>query len=468
MGNVSPLDFLNGALRKLGARGDSNQTSQSESPARIRMAGDPTIGMFGDDEAPSKNLSESLSARLEQSSRDIADARAMLREHARDIQSASAAREQGERRILVYGFRLLIGLAWILTALWLQQSALGARAGGADLTSFGMPTAHATAISELFFLIGAIASVAAAFIIVLVFLSGNGSNSNLCARGKFFGERLAIASSRFNDTLQFFQEKIADTKRSPAQVVPAVSQAHLTALEAKLFFEDVRFLTTADDDRAEGYFRDFMRRFSGVRGSAGGALDLILVLSIGFLGGLFVGYIQFRTGAPAAAPINTAATAPELMRYPGVIAALLGGSALYLFSGLAASMLGGLFDNATLTSARREALDSVRSAYLAQGAPVAADVVRQVDNVVHILQSRLTSAGGGDYAGFGAASDQSAAGPDAPWRNRDSSVQFIETSFASAPDGWRTDAFAKKMDAKGTGEPGSKRGFPKIKKGSPS
>ena len=429
----------------------------------IIMAGDPTIGRFdGSDEDHQHSIFEDdLSARLSRSAADIARARAALHENARDIQLAAESAAQGKNRLAIFGARFLIAAAWLMIAFWLNRSGLQAIAADSALTSFGMPAAHAVALGQTFLLVGGVAAFVSLAMIGLIMVTGNGSTARLRARAAAFGDSLADTANGFNDSLQHFQKKIGDGRRSAAQIVPAVSQAHLTALEARLFFDDVAFLTSASDDRAQGYFRDFLRRFGPATNNRYSNIQLIAFLILGFGAGAAFGYLEFSTLAQ-----NSSFTiAAGMSQYQGVMAALLGGAALFVSAGPLFAALSGLFDETAANNARGEALDALSTAYLARKAPLASDVVAQVDNVVHILQTRL--AAGSSAADFatgntGRATDQTSDEP--AWRKRDSSTKFVETAFSSAPDPWRTDAYAKKLSEKSIGEPGSKRSFRKVKK----
>ena len=413
---------------------------------------DPTKILLPDGEGDERTfLSGNLGDRLQASADDIAKTQRMLRDSALDLQETSDARDRGEKHLNIYGFRFLIGAAWLGLAAWLYQAGLVAKAKGQPLAG-GIPVEDALVLAQTFSYVGGIAAAAAGLMIVLVFLSGNGSNTRLRQRGEAFGDNLAATARQFNKTLKFFRDKIADSGNSTSDIIPAVSQAHLTALEAKVFFRDTSFLTTVDPDAADGYFRDFIRRYTP-GGGGYSPLDVILGLILGGMVGLGVGYKLFKTvGAGVAEPKIYA-----IMEYPWAVQALLFGAGLYLAVGIVVDVLSGFFENTEMTKARKEALDSVRSAYTAQEAPLTAEVVRQVEDVVEILRARLSPRGdhrqtnhtGASSADFSGHSDDIP-----PWRRRDSSVKFVDTGFQAAPSEWRVDAYEKKLG----GKPGSKRG----------
>ena len=149
---------------------------------------------------------------------------------------------------------------------------------------------------------------------------------------------------------------------------------------------------------------------------------------------------------------------------PGVIAlgALLLGGLAFAMVGLVFSILGGLIAGDTAARARTEALDALRGAFTSQGAPRPNDIIRRIEDAVDVFRARVggrSSARHQDAATNHADVDES----DPPWRNRDSSAKFVETSFQSAPQEWRADAYAKKFEAGGDQKTGSKRGLLGLK-----
>ncbi|NNL90346.1 MAG: hypothetical protein HKP25_14880 [Marinicaulis sp.] len=458
MSFIEPVKKLAGEVRRRLSRSSDERGAPVSEPIHVPV--DPTVGLFGDSDREDSRavLTENLAVRLRDSADDITRARNMLDAHAIDIQTTSAARDRGEKMLTVYGLRAVIGFAWLLLAFWLNQSALLAQAADLTVTASGMPIAHATALGETFMLAGTLAAGVAILLIALVFISGNGTNGWLRHRGEVFGATLADTATQFNETLKFYHKKITDTSAPPSAIVPAVSQAHLTALEAKVFFEDISFLTTPNSDQADGFFRDFLRRHCPPAPLGYALPDMLSAIVLGGIVGLFVGYKLF---APEVAT-TTAATPLAILQYPGALLALLGGVGVYAFIGFFIAALSGLFENKVLTNARKEALDSIRSAYLAAEAPLASEVTRQVDDVVQILQARLVpGARSNNTANHFPGEDARFADADSEipeWRRRDTSVKFVDTGFASAPKEWRTDAFSKKLGEKSRREPEAKRG----------
>ena len=312
----------------------------------------------------------------------------------------------------------------------------------------------------------------------MTFFTGNGTDAKLRRVGQQFGDDLAAIAREFNDDLKIFREKVANGARSAGTIVPAVSQAHLTALEARVFFNDIGFLTTVDDHNADDKYRQFIQRYSTTAGigTFEALLVAMLMLFIGIALGFFYGWKKFN--ATPAEP-----TVLAIMQYPWAADALLWGGVLFLFTGLIVDGLFGLFSGPHLAKARKAALDSVRSAYTAQEAPLVTEVVRQVEDVVEILRASLGGGGSNSslnpsetltdierqspaYARQSMAAKQNQApdGDGQTWRGRDSSVRFVETSFTGSPKTWRTDAYAKKFTEKSTRQTRSNRRDPQAKR----
>jgi len=442
---------------------DSALVAPPPDPAKILF---PATGA-----APERMISGDLGERLERAADDITKRQALLRDSAIDLQRVSAARDRGERQLTIWGFRFLIGAAWLGLAGWLNQSALQARANDLPLAN-AMPVDDAMVLAHTFFLAGASALGAALIMIALIFISGNGGNDRLRRRGEIFGDALAATAREFNNALKYFRDKISTGDKAAADIVPAVSQAHLTALEAKVFFRDISFLTMIDADGADVAFRGFLRRFCP---SIGGFafFDVLLGMMLGAIAGLGAGWTLFKPAVEAAAgPVGLAIT-----QYPLALQTLLLGGGLYIVTGVVVELMSGLFTNGEMTKARKAALDSVRSAYIAQEAPLSSEVIRQVEDVVEILRARLGAGSGGRnslspsevaaqspaYALKSQAAVSQFDDPDLDmpaWRRRDSSVQFVETGFQAAPKEWRIEPYTD-FSNRGTAP---KRGFFGLKK----
>ncbi|MEZ5892476.1 MAG: hypothetical protein R3C58_04930 [Parvularculaceae bacterium] len=416
---------------------------------------DPTIGFSPgasfDDGAPSGGYS--LTTRLDDSAQAIDERITLVFQKASDLAAMSAARAGGEKSLTVWGWRFMIGMAWLLIAFLLDQAGLNARANGLEITPMGVPVSDIAPLARIFFYIGSVAAGIAAIMTASVFLAGNGTNDKLRDEAKRFGDSLAYEARNLSDKVEAHRHRILGDGKA---ALGEVSQAHLTALEAAHYFRSISFLTTTNPEMAEERFAPF---FSGLRQRAPGftLTDMILVWTLGAFCGLLAGKVLF--GVKTAPAVERSALA--IMQYPDAARAILVGAGLYALIGIVIDLVADRIGKGVMAKARDEALDAVRSAYLGQGAPLADDMARQVADFVQILQARLGI--GGASTGASHAPEAQLA-PEPEWRRRDSSVKLVETSFAGAPQPWRTDAYAKKFASEKAPESPAKRGVESLKK----
>lgn len=455
---------LNSALTPLG-RGAPG--AMQETLAFSDAAEDDTALLSGGDDAM---RNADLTRQLTYSVQQIGKRDDAIQQGAADLTAAMEKRSAGERRITVWGFRFLIGVAWLGLAWWLHDTALQARADQLAVTAMGVPVADAGALSNTFSLIGALAAATALIMILRVYISGDATNAKLSRVGAAFGVRLAEETRDLNRRLKENRDAVVGAK-GRGDGLSAASQAHLVAHEAAIFFRGVSFLTTADEKAADKEFRAFLNRYYLVE-TGYSALEMLSMLLVG----AFFGWAgTIASYAPELFSLKFAPLA--IVQYPFAAQAFFIGLSAYALVGVTMMLLSDFVGGDEMKKARKAALDSLRSAYTAQEAPLATEVIRQVEDVVEILRARLGGvASGGKSASTtapaanqspayralsleeSAAADKDAADPGfAPWRRRDSSVKFVDPVFSASPFSWRTDAFAKKMSSKNNREPGSKR-----------
>jgi hypothetical protein len=469
-----------GALKRLSGRAEAPQTP---APTARFHTPDPTRTLFPNEtEAPDGRAPGRLRDLLSESSVNLDRMRELLGAHAGAIAEASADRAAGEKSLTIWGWRAMIGAGWLAAGAWLNQMALQARA--ADLTTTamgGLPVADADVLARAFMLAGAAGAAAAIIMIFWVFATGNGDNNRLRRRGEAFGAELGEEVRALSENLKRRRDLVVNGPKSPG-ALSAASQCHLEGLEICALFGQIPFLTTGDPKEADARYRLFLKRFAP--SSAGysfasmivmGLLGAVIGVVSGFVGGFLRAVRLYRpeAAAPAAEPVVIA-----MLQYPLAAQALIFGGLLYLFMGLLIDAFSGMVGRREMARARREALDAMRSAYVAKEAPLETEVVRQVEDVVEILRAQLgVGARAGhadartDFPRTGDARPNQGTGfsadEDVPeWRRRDSSVKFVATDFAAAPQTFRTDAFAKKFSASGERNTGSKRGGEDLEKGS--
>lgn len=445
-----------GALKKLAPKASTAQpAAEPVEPDQLAFS-DPTKTLFpaanmGDEQAD--ELKFPLDERLAGSADSVNRREAMLRESAIDLKNISDARAGGEKSLTIWGFRFLIAAVWLGLGFWLYQSALYARANEMATAFGGVAVADAAPLAYAFVFTGVAGAAAAILMIAYVFLSGNATNGRLRNHAETFGDRLAHEARALNGSLKRYRDKVVSSA-DRNDGVSAASQAHLAALEASYFFRNISFLTTVDHEAADVAYQRFLKRYCPP--AAGFGLAEVMIIGVfGVLLGLAAGWKIFSADAgPGGLADGAETSAIAIMQYPWAAQILVFGGLAYVVTGLVIEMLSGLVGSSEMMKARKDALDSMRSAYTAQEAPLESEVIRQVEDVVAILAARL---GVGKSATANHSADFAEENDAPEWRRRDSSVKFVETRFAGAPERWRTDAYAKKFDASKPGEPGSKR-----------
>ena len=444
---LSRLPFLSS---RFSAKAPSPQASRHYMPM------DPTVALFPGDETPrdeTAELGQALGGRLADSADKVGRREAMLQSNAIALKKVSDHRAGGEKSLTIWGIRFLIALGWLGLGFWLNQSALYARANDLETAFAGTTPVDAVILAQAFLLAGGAAASAAIVMITLVFLRGDATNDRLRRQSEAFGDELAREARNLNAVLKTYRDKVVAS--SAGGGVAAASQAHLTALEAAYFFRNISFLTTVNPETADDAYQRFLKRYCPP--AAGFTfIDIVLATLIGLIGGslfgLGLGWKLFKPASAGGEPLVLAIT-----QYPWALQALVYGGLAYLLTGIVIELFSGAVGRREMTKARKDALDSMRSAYTAQEAPLESEVVRQVEDVVAILAARLGGAGGAGKTNH-AGADLAAEAPEPEWRRRDSSVKFVDAGFSPAPERWRTDAYAKKFEAQELRGSGAKRG----------
>ena len=265
----------------------------------------------------------------------------LLRESAAELRAVSDQRAYGEKALRIWALRLLIGL--FLVFQWRHMHALAASATEAGEAAVrNIPLEHFTSIAQAVGLTSMTMTGAALLMILLVFILGNGENTRLRAAGRTAGEQLADAAKAFDAELEDHRAIITDTSKSVADILPAVSQAHLSALAAKLFFRRIAFLTESEStetnrfSNADSQFSRFLAM--GYVGGAGVSLGLLLfwVTVSYFVGaGSMLLVLKMLKGGGGALMTNAAA----LAGYGEAWEPLLAGFGLYAIAGMAVSLV---------------------------------------------------------------------------------------------------------------------------------
>ncbi len=453
-------DKMRSAFARASGKPSKLSVSSNNDGSVLRFAfSDPTNVLFpGDKDSGDGPAALPLSMLLERSAHNIVTHARDLRDRTNVLVESISARAGGEVTLATQSLRFIIGGVWLLTAIWLYLSGAGTLSGSVSAISSGMSAEDAMTLARTFFPIGIAGIGVAMAVAALVAATGNGANDKVRQEAHDLGLFIAETAREFDNDLTHMREEM-NRRGDPADAVVDLSHAHLTALEATAYFREISFLTGTEGEDAKLRFRRFLSRPS----SGGSMLE-------GFILGALIGVIAavFFTGPKPELPVVSAL--PDIAKYPWAANLLLLGGILYATIGVILSVAGGAISAGAVSKARDEALASLRGAFTSREAPRPADVIRRIEDAVDVFRARVGERGTGTsrsaHGGPAAASfDQGGEGDDIPaWRKRDSSAQFVETSFHSAPQTWRADAYAKKFEATGIEETGSKRGLLGLKK----
>lgn len=398
-----------------------------------------------------------LSMLLEKSAHNMVIHGRELRDRSNLLVSSIGARAGGEITFATQSLRFIIGGIWLLTAIWLYLSGSGALLGNGSALSSGMPAADAMVLSTTFLKIGVVGIGAAMLVAALVSLSGNGTNDKVRQEAHELGLFIADTAQEFDDDLTHMREEM-NRRGNPADAVVDLSHAHLTALEATAYFREISFLTGSEGEEAKLRFRHFLSR-----PSKGSMIE-------GFIfGALFSAIVTVILVGPKP-ELPEVSTLPDIAKYPWASNLLLYGGILYALAGLLVSLAGGAISAGAVARAREDALASLRGAFTSREAPRPADVTRRIEDAVDVFRARVggrrPDSAHADHQGPGGAhfGEDKADSETPSWRKRDSSAQFVESGFQSAPQTWRADAYAKKFATSDRDKPGSKRGLLGLKK----
>lgn len=352
----------------------------------------------------------SLSGRLRYSAGAIMRRQSDLAGEAARVAEAVGARLGGAVSMSAWTMRFLIALVWGLFAAELAW----ARFTGATAGIIGLGPVAAEDVMPLFWVFGAAAGaglIAVFFGAAAVSLAGNADNRRIRERATLFGDRAGGLALQFDAKLDELRRSM-DGRANAVDAVADLSRAHLTALEAAVFFRDIQFLT--DDEDAAAKFRGYLARVSG-----GGGTGKPQAFVLGILAGMIA--MAFLYGPP-----RVEVPVVEL-KYPAVQAWILLGGLAYLIAGLVAETLSGLVTAGVAREAREEALDAVRSGFVARGAPRVDDVIRRIEDALDVYKARARASRGTGDSASNADSDIP------PWRRAPEGPRFVDAGFQAAP-----------------------------------
>lgn len=423
-----------------------------------------------------------LPSRLRESARRNMDRQDDLRVSARSVRRSLIARNATDSSQVAGMVRFLIAAAWIAIGIYFYQAHTNAQINDAASLASGMPIADARTLSSVFLTLGGTAGFASIALLLFIFVRSQSLKNEVRSRSENFGMRIAHLLKDYDARLKQHRDALADKARSDDSVVTEVSEAHMTAQEAMLLFEDVGFLADARSAENSDQMRSAIRSYRGYLGSLGGGggggaggawfEGLIMGTMFGLLlgGGIGFSLLTEITGLSAEDMFDKLDMdmMQGFQQYPSLLLSVLGGGTLFLLAGTISGPISTAVFGVDRDDRLRESLNEIRGVVTGEEAPRAADIARRVDDLSEIFRVRLmnrpnsasisaTAPGGRKLA------DQEL--DDVPqWRRPKEGPRFVESNFSAMPDRWRTDAFAQYSAKKNRGEPGSKRGFLSFKK----
>ncbi|MEE2690879.1 MAG: hypothetical protein VX640_04975 [Pseudomonadota bacterium] len=357
----------------------------------------------------------SLGFELSRSANDIVGRQVSLSEKAGALSSAIAERLDGETSLITQGFRIIIAMMWAffaITLLWIS------RGGAAPWAAWmGAVAPGDAAILARAFTIIAAAGLAVPFVVgLVVWALGKSDNNALRAKSAELGREAGALALDFDAELDRLRRDMDARKENPAAAVIELSRAHLTALEAAVFFRRLQFLTEPDRYEASLKFRGFLR---GTAAPAGKFEAFLL--------GLLTGVFAYGMIAPTPIQIPIDLPAGFLESYPWAVTSILVGAFFFAIVGLVVSLMRGVLTAPAERQARSEALDAVRSGFVGMNAPSIESLIRRIEDALDVYQARLSG-----FRPSGAHAADAAAETPA-WRKPPEGPRFVDTGFAAAP-----------------------------------
>jgi len=351
----------------------------------------------------------------------------------RNLAREILSRRAGAVTITAWAIRFVIALLWGAIAAQVVWAALSENTAA---WIYGVGLVDRDLFRPLIYVFGASAGagmLAVFFGAGLVTIMGNADNTKVRRIASSFGDRAADLALQFDDHLNKLRQAMNERDR-PVEAVSDLSRAHLTALEAAVFFRHVQFLTS--NTEAPQLFRGYL--FPGGGAKAGGEalvfMSGILVGAFGML--MMMGMPEIKIDLPDFQLLGF----PEEVEYW-----ILLGGLIYVLAGLFAELLSGTVAASFAAQAREEALEAARSGFVARQAPRVEDVIRRIEDAMDVYRARVESDRGASRLGSNAgAQSHIAASDDTPsWRKAPEAPRFVDTGFQAAPKTFRTDAFAK-------------------------
>ena len=404
-----------------------------------------------DDNDQDRFFASSLYRLLDESGSSIAARRADLKKGGATVLEALNDRADADITQVANMFRVWIGVFWGGAAAWLYVQFTNAKIAGAEPTAAGIPVNEATVMASIFALLGGLAAFSGMATLGIGAARKSFSNEDFIRASENYGSWIAKTLEDFDNRLHSHRRKLADKALSNEEVLREVSEAHLTAEEAAVLFNEVGFLVEGDAEPRQGALRAFKEYLNGCglispatakSGIlAGGILGLLGGTVLGSVFGVLI-VIELLSIAPGVVLDKLGVqTLQGFDKYPLALMAIILPACLLVMAGGIGELLAASFMNSARNLRIRDSLQAIRSSITAAQAPRARDIAQRVEDLSEIFRVRLAKVG---------TESRHSATPEteAPsWRNRDDSPRFVDAGFASAPKPFLADT-ANSQNAK--------------------
>jgi hypothetical protein len=424
----------------------SSQTARffgADRPVRLQSllpedapAPDPTALLSAQHEPVSGSP---LIQRLQQTAREIADGQKELKQSAEKLAQTVQRRRDGAVATTIWVARLLIGVVLLFVAGEMVIADLN-NTSARSLLIGEVQAAEVRDVLKLLALFGGVACVLAFMGGLFTRAARIADNDWVKKDAKTFGSDAANLALKFDADLDRFLDSMGQ-KGDPLDAVTDLSNMHLTAVHAAVFFRELGFLM--DEQDADLRFRGYLQRNRTMAGDASGREGLAFLL--GMAVGAF-GVLASFGALPMLANFSLGSGVHE-----GAALLVFVGAVLWATIGLFGEAFRGLIQRLAEPGILSDALIAAQGGYGANNAPRVGDVTRTIEQAIGVYRARIKES----RAKSGGASHDS----DEPtWRRGPEPPRFVSTGFQSAPPSFTADAPKTPRLQKLFGAPKPKRG----------
>lgn len=382
-------------------------------------------------------FSSQLYRLLDRSGAAISARREELREGGRSVLYAINERADADITQVANMFRVWIGVLWGGIAAWLYVQSTNAKIAGVAETASGIPVAEASVMMSIFALLGSLAAASGVATLGIGAARNAFSNEEFIRASENYGGWIAKTLADFDARLLSHRRKLSDKSLSNEEVLQEVSEAHLTAEEAAILFNEVGFLVEGEDEPKKSAMRSFTKYLNdcGLVSPSVAKSGILAGGILGLFGGVFLGAVM-----GSLVLLEVLGVSPGLLldklgiqalrgfdKYPYALMAIIVPACLLVTAGSIGELLVTAFMSRPRSLRLRDSLQAIRGAITAAQAPRARDIAQRVEDLSEIFRIRLAkvSSGGGNFANDPVETPS--------WRDRDDSPRFVNTGFASAP-----------------------------------